>query len=445
MPIDAHVHFFTRSLMTENAGRLLALIRAATMAEGFIRREESGMDPQALVSVIETGLRDSPAAVMRTLDDAYGPGWAYVPLMMDLEYALEDDGIEVPPANEAIPAAPIRLYQNGSSSAESEKERSLRRRIWRRVEDAWRVMFGEGLEWGARKLLAAGSFDRQRSDLTALKADCPDRVFPFLGLDPRRRWNDGTDLAELVGDYVGPGRPFAGVKLYTSAGFSPTDPALFAPGGLYDHCRRRRLPITVHFGSSGFATPRSSIRVRGDVYQPLYGAVVPADLCRFHIKMTPGTLNAAVAERQMKLNHPRLWEKVLDRWPGLVINFAHAGGSQQTDAWVEDPATPNWVAWALDQASRRRGVYVDLSGHSGSDQDLPSFLSVLRKRRPALRRKILYGSDFFLSSLKDPDIRSFRDAHQKAFGSWWGALSRRNPARFLAGGAGSRRIGKSLD
>ena len=398
----------------EQVGRLLVFLRAAYAAEG-------------LVDMMETGLSDTSEAVMLSLDHAYGPGWSYAPLAMDLEYAMggEDEGWN--PGQPGLPGLP----------GENEGEPGFRRRFLNRVEEAWKVVFGEGLEWGARRLLANDSFSRQRNELTALKALYPDRVYPFLGIDPRRQHIDRTNLVELTGDYVGPGRPFTGIKLYTSSGFSPTDPALFDRGGLYEHCRRQRIPVTVHFGSGGFATPLSSVTVRGDVYHPLYGDIVPVRECypdgrvTFEVKMSPGTIGMAVRERQMRLNHPRLWEKVLDRWPGLVINFAHAGGSYQAGDWLEHSRYPNWTRWSLRQAARRRGVYVDLSSHAGTDVDFPRFAEAVRKRYPALRRKILYGSDYFLTHLKDPDIRAYRDRHRESFGGWWRAMSITNPGRFL--------------
>jgi predicted TIM-barrel fold metal-dependent hydrolase len=428
----------------------MALLRAAYLAEGLIRREDSagGMDPNALMDIIDTGFKNSPEAVMDSLDIAYGPGWSYVPLMMDIEYALEDsEGISLGADNGRFSPPPAvdgsSLGRNGVFGYEAPPggadrfdrvDRGPRRRFLKRLEEAWRVLFGEGLEWGARRLLAGDSFELQRRELTELKAARPERVFPFLGIDPRKQHVGGVDLVEYIGDYAGPGRPFAGVKLYTSSGYSPTDPVLFGRKGVYAHCRRRRIPVTVHFGASGFATPLQAVRVRGDVYDPLCGDAVPADLCRFDVKMTPGTINAAVRERQMKLNHPRLWKKVLDRWPGLVINFAHAGGAPQAAAWLDDPVRPGWTAWALRQAARRRGVYVDLSGYAPGGIRLTALAERMRRRRPSLRRKILYGSDYFLSALKDPDIRAYRDAHRASFGTWWRAVSERNPKRFLAGG-----------
>lgn len=465
MPLDAHVHFFTRSLLSEKAGRLVALIRAAQTADGFFHRgnSEGALKPSALTEIIDNGLKDRPEDVMASLDGAYGPGWSYVPLMMDIEYALVDyeggdwengggDGSTVSSnsgglwgrgfsAYSGVAGAffPDRSRMDDSLPSETSKdaeriERVPRRRLLNRLDEAWGLFFGDGLEKGARQLLAHESFESQRRELTELKAAYSDRVFPFLGLDPRRQHRTGVDLAELVGDYVGPGRPFAGVKLYTSSGYSPTDPVLFGNKGVYAHCRRHRIPITVHFSPSGFATPLQTVRIRGDVYDPLCGAPLPADICRFDTKMTPGTLNDAVRERQMKLNHPRLWEKVLDRWPGLIINFAHAGGAPHAMAWMEDSEHQGWAAWALRQAARRRGVYVDLSGYAGGEADLALLVDRMRKRRPFLKRKILYGSDYFLTSLKDPDVHAYLSNHREAFAPWWKAISERNPKRFLAGG-----------
>ena len=441
MFIDAHIHFFTRSLLSENAGRFLAFVRAAYLAQGLIHRQDRSKkaDPAALAHFLENGLFADPQDILDSLDLVYGPRWQYVPLMMDLDFAM-DGGDEEP----EDPDAYIDFIKN------QESETSLRRRTWHLVEEAWKNVFGDrfeshSFEWGAKKLLVSNSFETQRAELTALKASNPDRVFPFLGIDPRREHRDGISLVELVGDYVGPGRPFAGIKLYTSSGFSPTDPALYGSCGLYAHCQKHRVPITLHFGSGGFATPASSVVVRGDIYHPLSGEVVPVESLypenrvRFTVSMSPYKIDRAVAERQMLLNHPRLWEKVLQTWPNLYINFAHAGGPVQAAEFLRY-RSPNWTSWALRQATRYRNVYVDLSGYCDVDVTLSDFMSTLHEYHPGLRNKLLYGSDYFLSQLKDPDLGAYRNRHRESAGPWWKRYSGKNPQRFLRGGIEKKRL-----
>ena len=441
MQIDAHIHFFTRSLLSENAGRFLSVVRAAYLAQGLIHRQERSRkaDPAALARFLEDGLFADPQKILDSLDLVYGPFWQYVPLMMDLDYAMDggEEESDEPEPNVDYPKNP-------------EFDTGLRRRTWRQVEEAWKSVFGDrfewsSFEWGARKLLVSNSFETQRAELVALKAANPDRVFPFLGIDPRREHRDGISLVELVGDYVGPGRPFAGIKLYTSSGFSPTDPALYGSGGLYAHCQKHHVPITLHFGSGGFATPASSVVVRGDIFHPLSGEAVPVESVypdnrvRFTTPMSPHKIDRAVAERQMLLNHPRLWEKVLQTWPNLFINFAHAGGPVQAAEYLRH-RLPNWTSWVLGQAIRYPNVYVDLSGYCDVDVSLTDFISILHEHHSRLRPRLLYGSDYFLSQLKDPDLAAYRDRHRNAAGSWWKRYSGKNSRRFLRGGIEKKRL-----
>lgn len=429
--VDAHVHFFTRSLVSDTMGRWISIMRTAALAEGLVRRDEKdgSADPARLVELLDTGLQKSPSDHMNAMDNSYGPGWAYVPLMLDLEYALDDE-LE----QSCITACPERKDRR-----ESESEFQLRRRVWEKVERAWKTISGDALETSAGRLLAQGSFEIQKKDLSALKASAPERIFPFLCIDPRRQHRAGINAAELTGDCVGPGRPFAGIKLYSSTGFSPTDPALAGPGGLYSHCSRRKIPITVHFSPGGFATPLSEVQVRGDIFYPLTASVLPAEevypggVVSFGEKMTPGNIHDAVAERQMILNHPLLWEKVLALYPKLIINFAHTGGEGQISLSGRCPGT-GWTSWVLDQARRYRGVYMDLSAYSGDKARLRAFLNRVRAAHPRLRRKILYGSDYFLTSMNYPEICQFREMQKEAAGNWWTDLSARNARKFLSGG-----------
>ena len=428
MPIDAHVHFFTRALMSESGGRLLALLRAAAAAEHLIRRHQpyGSLDTGTLVELLESGFPENSTDALKDMDAAYGPNWSYVPLMLDLEYTFTDSSA-LEESSE---------HDEGRQDPDGGRLRRMRHSLWDRVEEAWELAAGGNLEHGAARLLAPDSFRIQRRDLTALKADIPDRIFPFLGLDPRRQHDEGVNLTELAGDYVGPGCPFCGIKLYTATGFSPTDPALFNPGGLYEHCVRNRIPITVHFALGGFATPLSSVWIRGDIYNPDYGEAVPAGdrgegRLNFATKMTGGTIPAAVHERQVFLNHPRLWDKVLRRWPGLIINFAHAGGSEETAGYLNGEA--GWMWWLFHRAMKYRGVYADFSAHPGDDGLLEPLGKVLKKHS-LLRRKLLFGSDYFLSALSERDPAVYLGRHREAFGFAWKAISERNAARFLSGG-----------
>ncbi|MCK3684778.1 amidohydrolase family protein [Maribellus sp. YY47] len=129
---------------------------------------------------------------------------------------------------------------------------------------------------------------------------------------------------------------FYGVKLYAPAGFSPTDPVLMGTDrqeGVYALCQQHQIPITVHNSNAGFACFSTILEVRGDVL--LNNNIVKPDKpLRFDYRFFSRHISEAIEERAKKLNHPQLWELVLQKYPNLKINFAHFGGSGQIMEYV---------------------------------------------------------------------------------------------------------------
>lgn len=122
---------------------------------------------------------------------------------------------------------------------------------------------------------------------------------------------------------------FYGFKLYCPNGYSPTDPALMA---LYEYCERHGVPLTAHCSGGGFASFSPSITVHGHVYRN--GEVVPHDgVLEFrHYRLTD---KLRVKEKAELLNHPRLWEKVMEAFPRLRLNLAHFGCQDEGTEWTE--------------------------------------------------------------------------------------------------------------
>jgi len=95
--------------------------------------------------------------------------------------------------------------------------------------------------------------------------------------------------------------------------------------GVYEFCIENNIPITVHNSNAGFACFSKSLRVRGDVYQN-YDIMPIDDVKEFNHDFFSLKAADAIKERARYLNHPKLWEKVLQKFPMLTINFAHFGG-----------------------------------------------------------------------------------------------------------------------
>jgi len=87
---------------------------------------------------------------------------------------------------------------------------------------------------------------------------------------------------------------------------------------------------------------------------------------------------------------------VLERFPALRLNLGHFGGELRT-----------WVDGAVALIDRYPNVYADLSNSALVYDDrfaaqLQAQLGELFARHPKLKRRVMYGSDWWLSML-DPE------------------------------------------
>lgn len=271
-------------------------------------------------------------------------------------------------------------------------------------------------------------FEEQIRQLKELK-DNPaykDMVFPFLAVDPRRK-----NILEYAKENVGKGKLFIGVKLYCPNGYSPTDPLLFGPegerGGIYAFCEDNGIPITAHNSDGGFATLSKSVEVNGLIHCNGQLEHLNKELLTFKNSILA---KDAVYERAVTLNHPLIWEKVVEKYPRLLLNLAHFGGGKQLDGALDNLEIAElWsnriIALLKD---RRYKVYTDLSCFSD--------FSILKKFAsstvyPDIKNKVLYGSDFILLLLFENDFSNNLKQFKEVFGSDFETIASTNPQEFL--------------
>jgi len=258
------------------------------------------------------------------------------------------------------------------------------------------------------------------------------RFHPFVAFDPRRQIEGPQGAAPPQGlpARLAPAIPsaassalelvryaievggFLGVKLYPPVGFAPSDnvhlrPELsFAAGldgaldGLYGYCESGEVPILTHAGPSNE-----------------YGL----------------GLRELVA--------PARWSPVLARHPTLRLNFGHFG--HDYGVAVERPPgglREGWIYQAAALIDRYPNVYADLSNSplvydAAYGQRLSQLLAEVIARYPKVRRRIMYGSDWWLSGL-DPNAAAAVGQFRALLGGLLGAdgladLMGRNALRFL--------------
>ena len=267
------------------------------------------------------------------------------------------------------------------------------------------------------------------------------RFHPFVAFDPRRQV-EGPQAAVLRPDAppagVAPGVAmpgplpipsaassalelvryaietggFLGVKLYPPVGFAPSDNVHL----------RRDLPFAA--GLDG-------------ALDALYGYCASAEAPIL-------THTSAANEYGLGLHRlvsPEHWRPVLERHPTLRLNFGHFGH----DYGVPQSAGPvktadAWIYQAAALIDRYPNVYADLSNSPlvydpAYGKRLCVLLADVMARYPRVKRRLMYGSDWWLSGL-DPDATAAVAQFRTTLGGLLGPdgladLMGRNALRFL--------------
>ena len=216
----------------------------------------------------------------------------------------------------------------------------------------------------------------QLEELAALKRKFPQKVYPFICLDPRR-----PNLYDLFRRYIEE-ETFSGIKLYPPLGYFPFDERLYP---IYEYAQQRQIPIMTHCSSS----------------TPVFGRDLPPKNERIH----PKTLEPMKYKTKRKFGdhyaHPDNYLWLLQDFPQLKICFAHFGGDAQCRRYYKsndpDDIRDNWFVKVFQILKKYRNTYADIS-YAAADFDLVALFSAFL-HSPDTKNKILFGSDFYMSNL----------------------------------------------
>jgi predicted TIM-barrel fold metal-dependent hydrolase len=253
-----------------------------------------------------------------------------------------------------------------------------------------------------------------------------DMVFPFLAIDPRRK-----NIAEYAMNNVGKGKLFVGIKLYCPTGYSPTDPVLFGSdgerGGIYAFCEDNGIPVTTHNSDGGFATLAKEVKVSGLIQVNGKLHQLKNEMLKFSTAIHHKN---AIYERALTLNHPLLWEKVVEKYPNLLLNLAHFGGGSQLKLALENPDNKNlWTNKIIDlMKDKRYKVYTDVSCFTDFEVIDKLLASPVY---PEIKPRILYGSDYTLLLLFEDNFNENVHQFKTKFGADFDVIARKNPKEFL--------------
>jgi len=201
--IDAHCHFFSKTIFSPEFVKLISTVNINHLP--FINKSNLSDSQQKIDRALDFCLTKQPKQYYEYMKSQYGEDFIAVPLMMDFSYVMDKFSTKIEQVNQV------------------ENKRNLRHWLSEKVFSKSSSAFLSFRNMDIFK----NSYEVQLKELIALKFEMPNNVYPFFSLDPRK---DGLFEAGMLGEvkkYVGKGNPFAGLKLYTSLGYSPTDPVLF--------------------------------------------------------------------------------------------------------------------------------------------------------------------------------------------------------------------------
>jgi predicted TIM-barrel fold metal-dependent hydrolase len=430
MRYDIHCHLFNKEVLSGWLRVFTAFIDLSNAIDKT-RDMEAAADTKGLkdkmrrvATFLRIGMMSSED-IYNEMVKVYGDDFAVAPLMLDLTYAAtaaeQQSIIDTFFKNDSLFGRIQEKAAGVISKITHDKEKEDLSEGIRDLEN-----FYKGFKPHIKPFDDDG-FESQIDQLTKLKKKHGKKVYPFLSVDPRR----GDMVLDTVRAKVGPSKEFQGIKLYPALGFSPSDPLLMKPGGLYKYCQDNRIPITVHSSGGGFATLSNRIEgVSGFIYRKggfaagSYHLSHPEEVSKETVEFSEKLPNFGkmVDERAHIFNHPTIWRKVLEAYPQLYVNFAHLGGDDRF-----------WGNEVLRLMAEFKNVYTDLSCWADKYRLEQLKLTVYDGLSDAIKNKVMFGSDFYVLMLFEDDFAWYYKAFTDIFGGEFDRIATENPKRFLFG------------
>jgi predicted TIM-barrel fold metal-dependent hydrolase len=344
---DVHCHVFNKDVIIRKLVNVVqSLLVIKDMVEGEIKAEDLKFKIEGIERTLKDVTQDTSEDVFLVLNKVYGENVTSTPLMFDLTYADDNDDDEN--ENRRYRRRIRRVFKivilllpflRGRIKRKLKNEDLVKSidQIKKSIEDFYEDFKKKSDE--EVEIFDNANYKQQIEDLESL-SEKYENVKPFFSVDPRREYKAQVNTIEnLKQKLLGTKPKFSGVKLYAPAGFSPTDPVLMGTDnqeGVYELCLKNKIPITVHNSNGGFACLSNILNVRGHVN--LNNVVLemngPLKFYNRFFSLRLKEVSRAIPERAKILNHPKLWQLVLEKYPELTINFAHFGGSGQIMEYI---------------------------------------------------------------------------------------------------------------
>ncbi|HAC22740.1 MAG TPA: hypothetical protein DCF91_11725 [Porphyromonadaceae bacterium] len=430
--IDVHCHLFNSEIASFRILWDLALSIIHTRdfkTTNTIERKGSAKEPANKLKLLFLLFQKS-SAVLKYLEK-YEPNTIFAPLMFDLKYAAESSEAQ------ATIKELVQTIQDEINSMQNEK--SLESNNFTLSKDPilddkidfYKTIIkntSRNYDLDSNKEKAFGffsfkkdTFDDQYNQLVQLKLNNPHTIMPFIAVDPRR-----PDIYERMVTAI-ERDGFCGVKLYCPNGYSPLDPRL---ENVYKYCIEHQIPITAHCSYGGVATAENSLDIKGAYFHN--GKIEYGNKhIQFKMKLTGVD---GIEERAYALNHPALWNEVLEKNKGLILNLAHMGARTTNDMNLRY----EWTYLIVLMMQKYETLYTDVSCRTDKEtlQKLWEIANEGDKNCEfslKVTDRVMFGTDFWLSMLSE-NLQTHLSNFDEVFQNDSNTLQRLkqiNPARFL--------------
>lgn len=247
------------------------------------------------------------------------------------------------------------------------------------------------------------------------------KLIPFVFIDPREGEQECLNKLNTcfsAGNNLG----FGGIKIYPSLGYYPFHPAMEK---VYAFAEAHQIPIITHSNKDGGAYYSGRFTPQLMSYNSFNPT--PESTVYLNHELTPFPEKKDARYYANIMMHPLCYYDVLRKFPNLKICLAHFGGDIEVLAQEgNDPF--NWTKAIKALMREFPHVYTDVSFTLHSKDANNVILKDMED--PTLNRKILFGTDYFMTTPYDKD-KVLADAFFGQFGAYREQLSVENPKAFL--------------
>lgn len=256
------------------------------------------------------------------------------------------------------------------------------------------------------------AYAEQIANMKQLRDKYPDKLLPFIAIDPRRQNVDKIFLSAFNDEHA-----FFGVKIYPCLGYLPSHPKLMQ---IFEVCEAKRIPVTAHCGGGTVHSSRRHIKcIQGlrmdDDNQP-------EKICEDKWFCTGNSY-------ARYFNHPQRWEPVLHAFPQLKLNLAHFGNDTEWEKLAKGKNN-TWVSRIMDMMTRYKNLYADFSFNISNHKTYDIFRQKVEDN-DLIANRTLYGSDYYMV-VTEGHFRSIKVDFMTAMGDRvMQKIAYENPKKFL--------------